>query len=466
MKPDTPSHPPGLPNLGPLQEPGTPPPPAVPPLMATALQAEPEPLSPAESLKLSLGAVPPRVCVIGPKGGGKTIYRLYLANQLGTFPSYLARMFGTEASPWGDRPGEELTFPVAGDAFRWEEEATLRYHTDRHDHYLPAVRGTNWITRHRIDLPFLQGDSFLLDFPGEFALRPYLRRERELKPYEDDLRTAAEGVIGASDVIVFILPFWTLFPAADRLAPPPHLAEMTLQLLGGEAARRADPAAALELERQMEHERIEREDGVMTTAASWLSSLNRIASHSEHKPMLLVVFSMLGSDWCLELKPDLKGASLQVAQRLAKVRNHLTHELTHGARGHGLEDWITDNLGGAAPLAGLGRALDASRDAAHLASLMTNIERELRMALRASRRAWSNQGAAGSLVVSRLGDLLDGWRGDIRYTAMNIITERAALFWPKGSKGNLEVLEKTPYYRTEPAGPLLPSVYLAGALER
>ena len=169
MKPDTPSHPPGLPNLGPLQEPGTPPPPAVPPLMATALQAEPEPLSPAESLKLSLGAVPPRVCVIGPKGGGKTIYRLYLANQLGTFPSYLARMFGTEASPWGDRPGEELTFPVAGDAFRWEEEATLRYHTDRHDHYLPAVRGTNWITRHRIDLPFLQGDSFLLDFPGVVA---------------------------------------------------------------------------------------------------------------------------------------------------------------------------------------------------------------------------------------------------------------------------------------------------------
>ena len=298
------------------------------------------------------------------------------------------------------------------------------------------------MTCHDLPLPDLVGaptrrETHLLDFPGE-----HWRGLQTLRGAYDSQETEDRALLSECRLIQLMLPYWMLLPREHRRVPPPHLVG-----LGRQLGLSQDQVMA---------QRLAREDVLLDSAQAWLQRLRDLVAPTRagRGPTLLVTLSMLGSDWRQELAPELTPAAQAAADALAQIRGLITHPLALGLR---LRDLPAPEPGLVGRLTGLSRHLDPILDATTLRNLLARLHGACRTYLDACQRL-GRPGHAGQPVVRALDELLEtAGRGQVRYLAMNLVHERSVLVPRRG--------EGMTYLPLDPAGALLPSVYLRGSLD-
>ncbi len=386
-------------------------------------------------------ALRPRVALVGPKGGGKTMYRNFLANGLEQLPAYLCNTLRVRESGWASGEARVLRF-IDPDGWGWHPDVAQEAVTVGGRTWLPQVGGTNWMTCHDLPLPDLVGapsvpETHLVDFPGE-----YWKGMQALRGAYDGLEAEDRALLGSCKVILLMLPFWMLLPREVRRIPPPQLLAIG-QHLGLDAT-------TLLTQRQV------REDVLLDSAQAWLQRLREVIAPARtgHGPTLLVTFTMLGADWRLELQDPLPDSAGAAVEALGRVRQLITHPLAMGQR---LRDLPEEELGLLGTLTGWSRHASQVLDATTLRNLLGRLHGACRDYLTACQRLW-RPGQAGQPVARALDELLEtAGRRRVRYLAMNLVHERALLA-PRAGDG-------LTYLPLEPAGALLPSVYLCGSLD-
>ncbi len=395
-------------------------------------------LATATTLKQGLR---PRVALVGPKGGGKTMYRTFLGNGLEHLPAYVSNTLRVRESGWASGEARVLRY---GDqaGWAWHPDVAERAMTRDGRTWLPQVGGTNWLTLHDLPLPDLGGapsgqQSHLLDFPGEhWRGLDRLRGAYATQEAED------RALLAECRLIQLMLPWWVLLPRTHRHLPPAHLLSLGSQLGLDDTTVRDQRRA--------------REDVLLDSAQAWLLRLREIVRPTDKArgPALLVTLSMLGADWPLELKDPDDPALAQAVAALRRIRGLITHPLAMGQR---LRDLPPSDAGLVGRLTGVSRHLDPLLDATTLRNLLSRLHRACQAYLTACQRLWS-PGHAGQPVARALDELLDtAGRGQVRYVAMNLVHERSMLLPDRGDGDG--------YLPLEPAGALLPSITLCGSLD-
>ncbi|GEM_PF-2637224 len=383
----------------------------------------------------------PRVALVGPKGGGKTMYRNFLANGLEQLPAYLCNTLRVRESGWASGEARILRYSDLN-GWGWTPDVAAAAVTVQGRTWLPQVGGTNWMTCHDLPLPDLVGaptqrETHLLDFPGEYWKGLETQRGSYAAQEAED-----RGLLRECRLIQIMLPYWMLLPRVHRRLPPPHLLALGRQL----------GLSDDDIVRQ----RVLREDVLLDSAQAWLQRLRDVVrpTRAERGPTLLVTLSMLGADWQQELIDPLPDTARPAAAALAQVRGLITHPLALGLR---LRDLPAADPGLVGRLTGISRTLDPLLDATTLRNLLQRLHRACQGYLEACQRLW-RPGHAGQPVVRALDELLEtAGRGQVRYLAMNLVHEHSVLAPRKG--GGMS------YLPLAPAGALLPSVYLCGSLD-
>lgn len=379
-----------------------------------------------------LDAINPKVALLGPKGGGKTMYRHFLFTDESVFPNFLQTALGVRDLGFR-RPAKRISWNA--EAKLWEEKNEILTKAEgRHgDYYLPKVSGTTDVTVHRLPMPSLgdEGHAELLDFPGEYWVRD---------PHEDpdegvEARDrCVERALQNCKIVLVILPYWLLVPRRFRMIPANHISEVAQR---GRIGGIADPDS---IDR--------REEVMMTSLNAWLRRMRRMLNAPrKSRPLILVTFSMLSTSWGDEIKTadDCKA----IRELLVEMRGlAVASNLVRSAR---IPAWTTSF---AQPLV---HVEAASRLRQVMARLDTRCRDFVTRALELEQRV-----GAGRQPARKIYDMLvDRPNTDVRFSAMNVVTERAWLLPKPGSNPGLQQ-----YIRMEHAGAMLPLVYLAANLDR
>jgi hypothetical protein len=398
---------------------------------------------------------PPRVSLIGPKGCGKTIYRTYLHAKARTeLPDYVRAMLGVTQA---DLPAKGEMRTSQGGVWTWTHEGDLGQR-EAAGEYLPVIRPTKHVTRHRLALPLVHGEpveaGLAYDFPGAYW------ETEEHKPFIIE-------ALRASRLIVMMLPYWILVPHALRQRPS----------LLARARWQRDGLDAVAIQREQD----EREEALRTGTLKWLE-LVQIARDGTpgRAATLLVVFTMLHREWLHDLGSGSAAAS-SVAERVRAMRRLITqpvlncpHQARRGRRRTNLLVSLAAELQlalrGLSEAAALRRALEELHDACDdyvealegpARDLGPEEEETLRL-IEALRRVESR-----SLPHA------------FRYAAMNVVSERYArrrALSPREQRdaqtfgfGSAAEGDAVPayqrYLRIESAAAMLPSLYLCGSLD-
>ena len=387
----------------------------------------------------------PRVALVGPKSSGKTIYRAFLRMGQARLPEYVGSALRVRHSGVMHRAGEMLAYDDHQDRWTTQDEDVLDPgEVDRGVAFLPQVEGTSFLTCHELPLPDDEdGDPFraghLLDFPGEYFTTDPDSIYARYRAGQDQVD---EWLLRSCQTVVMMLPFWAVLPRTMRQIPPQHEIEMGRQL-----GMSPD---------QVTRNREVREDALYRSAMDWFERLRPILDSRGpgSAPNLLVVFTMLGTDWHLELRDGVLaspvvGQTPRMVRALARARARLEHPIATSKRSSTrrgvLPRWIR----------GPGTYLRHLIDAARLRDLLDGLDRDLSQFVSLCRGESSEQWVA---IADELLELQDRLAGGIRYTAMNIINERDILRKTDRGRGD--------YLKLEPAGAYFPSVFLCGGLDR
>jgi len=506
----------------------------------------------------------PRVALIGPKGGGKTIYRLYLASGLDFIPEYVSNALRVKETGWDERKSEALSFddqthalsdvannpallrrflrlrelraalleiierdpgvlgeagsvsaeppgdplttllgpldageeawavdgeaiaarlllklrshprlaarllraqsfePWGGetvranggtdgatalslvDGWNWTSEPASEPRIIDGNHHLVRAQGTEHLTRHELRMPGLDDTPSLarahvLDFPGEHWTQDVVG-EYEGRTLED-LR-----LIASCRMVMLMLPFWLLIPREMREAPPAH---------GFILGRRRNLSEA-----EIRRDRDKREETLTLSWTSWLDRLSSILAPDAKdargiaagkKPNLLVVFTMLGSDWAAELRPEHREKG-ELAAQLKKIRGWMEQPLVQGCPSQSRIDsakWF----GLARPF--VERAI-GFRDVAPLRTIMDRLHGDLDRFVGITENL-DTASRSTQRLTGRLRSICDGvGRHRARFAAINIVSERHFAIDEQSGE---------PMFRFEPSGANLPSIYLCASLD-
>lgn len=396
---------------------------------------------------------PPRVCLIGPKGCGKTIYRTYLHAKARTeLPDYVRAMLGVTQA---DLPAQGEVRRPAGAGWDWFHEGDLGQR-EAAGEYLPVIEPTQHVTRHQLALPRKDGEplqaGLAYDFPGAYW------EVEGAKPFIIEALRAAR-------LIVMMVPYWTLLPKSLRPRPSPLF----------RARRLRDGLAAEAVQR--EHD--ERDESLRNGTLKWLELLRTARDGAPAPATVLVVFTMLHREWRHDLRDDAPEAAAVMA-RVQAVRALVTRDLLNlqhrpqlPGRRLGAGRWpLFDELRRAAQdlthAAELRRTLEELHDACAL--YVEELERVAREA------GYDETETLGVIEALRGLEARLPWHA-FRYGAMNVVSERHAKRRPlaqhpdadfaapgSGSPGAASRTFQR-YLRIERAAAMLPSLYLCGSLD-
>ncbi len=388
------------------------------------------PVANARSLASLLAEYDPRIALVGPKGGGKTTYRMFLAEGE-LLPAPIRRALGVRFRG-SLRAGTTIEYSQEKGWHRGRETLPSP-HPDAWAH-LPRVPGTNWLTAHPMPMPGAADPEalggHLLDFPGEFVTTP---QSADLEPVFDAVVRDGMDAIARCRLVVLLVPFWLLLSRAHRQHPPAHMVAIGAQLglsRAAVAAQRAGQWQSLE-----------------KTGRGWLNRLETelVGRPPKQRPLILVVLNQFGADWRFELSRQL-GADDPLGCGLARVRS-LLESGPPPARGP-----LLTGLGEANLLRRLRTELNMVRDASRLRSLLYDLDAEISEVVDLSAGHGSALGKA--LYSLRLSGL------ETRYTAMNLVSERSLLRPRNPGEGQPPV-----HLALELAGEHNPMTYMCGCVD-
>ncbi len=402
----------------------------------------------------------PRVCLIGPKGCGKTIYRTYLHAKARTeLPDYVRTTLGIRQA---DLPEEGEVFQHDGDQRgEWVREHDLGLREPEGE-YVPAILPTLYLTRHVLTLPSLDSGAssgVVYDFPGGYF----------------DVPGAERLIIDAlrqSRLIVMMLPYWALLPQALRRVPSP------LTLARG---RREGATPALVEERQAE-----RELSLRAGAVRWLELLKIARTGEGVRPgTVLVMLTMLHREWPHELRDD-EPRARALAERVRALRRLITQSLFNleyepGGSSMRLRRWL--------PFVGpeIHLSLKGLHRAARLRAALEELHDEVAAYVLDAEGACAALGRSGREALTVVRALRDVEQSSLslpsgfRYGAMNVVSERhvgrgAVVATGQGaampvnadataSTSTATASEVRRYFEIERAAAMVPSLYLCGSLD-
>jgi hypothetical protein len=379
------------------------------------------------------------VALIGPHGGGKSLYRAFRYRRYRQLPLFLQHALGVQSSGLG-RSTPERWDPRWG----WREGPETA--SERHEEYADYLRrraSTPAIYRHALSFPSLgrvggvargheRGLRFMLDFPGECL------RRREL-PLDT---TGVLELVSACRVILFMIPFWILLPRAHRQMPTDLEVEM---------ARALDPSASYA---DIETRRLLRDRALYESAAAWLDLAEEMLGRARAKQTVIVALSMLGDDFIEEVRKESRDGVPVVRELRALWR------LIRTPAANGAAVWDADGWRGAELHHQLGRSL-AKRllppwNAGAVRHLLYRVDAAARAFLDESRREGERTvgvyDPAPPLADKLLG--LAALSHRTRYLGINVVSERRMLL-----RGDTE------YLLEEPRGTILPELYFAAHLD-
>lgn len=378
-----------------------------------------------------LDGVNPRVALLGPKGGGKTMFRHFLATEKASFPVYLQTALGVRDLGFG-RKARRIAWKPSEKTWHEREDFLPPAETRKMSIYLPKVSGTTDLTVHRLPLPTLRKGvhAELLDFPGE-----YWSRDESLDDPTAPQRDAC--VLRALDhckIVVIIMPYWLLVPWSLRVVPPPHILDV---------ARKAKIAKIAE-----ENEIDIQVAVMMSSLNDWLERMRTMLDRSRrHRPMVLVSFSMLSSSWGDEIVNDDETRHLRGL--LGEMRGLA---LASGqVRSWRIPSWMSF----------FAQPVVHVEAASRLRQVMARLDAKCRDFVTEALELELQHASGTSGPARRIYDMLvDRPNTHVRFTAMNVVSERAWLLPNPGSRSRRQ------YFRMKQAGAMLPLVYLAANLDR
>ncbi len=408
-----------------------------------------------------MATLDPRIAIVGPKGSGKTIYRLFLRSEPQAVPPFVSSAMRVRQIGWGEELGEALIRKTMDSPWSLGPEPIMKgLSPDGNRDYLPRVDPTGGFTVHRLPVPDEERSAttskqasdrskggHLLDFPGEFFGEQYapLRGKRD-DPFLD---RPFLKLLGRCDSIVLMIPFWLLLPDHLRADPPAHL-----EALGQHLHKSPD---------RVREDRESHRHGLQLTLGQWLAKLDPLFVKGTG-PQLLVVFTMLGKDWHREfadrvctgdawdrkrrkegLANLLNEDERSLAKSLARARGRLETPLARRKVSSKYTGWV----------GALVSSVEEQWQTATLRSLLDSLHQDLMEYVEAV-GACSEDNEPGERIARFLEELRKRI-GDqrMRYTAMNVIAESHA----KTARG-IDRLK----WGVEDTGVYFPSVYFCGWL--
>ena len=361
----------------------------------------------------------PRIALVGPKGSGKTLYRLYLSRADMAVPTRLARALRCDYLPWNRdlRPfelqavrGGRRQIKVARDIDEWH----IEHHPWRGSawRFFPKIKATTNTIIHSVPLPRENGEAgddaiWVMDFAGEHWLRH--RRDSDWDwsgTYDHD-----RHLLRQCRVVLLMVPFWLLIPAAARTWP---------DFLPKE-------------EREGSAHRVK---WLLDTFEEWYKIIAELLQQRDVN--LVIALTMFGRDWEGWFKPRLDPAYEDLKECFAEVRALLKDPVLNGRLEPG---WIRSQI-------------DIYRFRALTARIHATCRDLVRTSLSVDEDSLESTG-----IGIRLHEMAEGaGPARVRYLAMNLVSERDRLVRSFGGGHEYKL-------REELAGVYLPNVYLSSFLD-
>ncbi len=362
----------------------------------------------------------PRIALVGPKGSGKTLYRLYLSRADMAVPTRLARALRCDYLPWNRdlKPfelqavrGEQRQIRVARDIDEWR----IEHHPWRGSawRFFPKIKATTNTIIHSVPLPRengLAGDDaiWVMDFAGEHWLRH--RRDSSdwdwQRTYDHDRHLLRE-----CKVVLLMVPFWLLIPAGAR----------------------AWPAFLPNEEREGSAHRVK---WLLDTFEEWYKIIAELLQGRSVN--LVIALTMFGRDWHAWFDSKLDKRYNDLKESFAEVRALLRDPVLNGRLEPG---WFRSQL-----------------DIYRFRALTARIHVACRDLVRTSLAVDSDSLESTGIGI-RLHEMAESaGAARARYIAMNLVSERDRLV--RSFSGGQEYK-----LREELAGVYLPNVYLSSFLD-
>jgi hypothetical protein len=380
----------------------------------------------ADTPTTALNRLKPRVALVGPKGSGKTVYREWLAAS-GKPPTWLQETLRTNPIEWRD---SKIILPSPKGGWGWRSES-LQPPVDSDDsfQYLYVADGSNFIARFTFEVPRIGRSKpvHLLDFPGEW----WSIAEGDERWYPRHERDSLE-LLKQCRMIVLFAPFWMLIP--NKLRPDTSPIDQVLQT-------KNDPLSA-----GRGASRKNRQRALVSSGIAWIRRLTNLIQVEKANFRLVVVLSMLGSDWPLEVRTDDPSAE-PIVERLQRIRGLLSHrvaEFRPPMHQGPLQRWLPE-------LARVSQAAAAK-------ALLKDLDEEVREYLSICSELWTpgQSGYQFAIEFAALRDLLGPSK--IHHIGMNVVSERFRIVEQAGARYN-------EYLRQEPSGAMLPLAYLLASVD-
>lgn len=375
---------------------------------------------PEEASRMDGGSFAPRIALVGPKGSGKTLYRLYLSRADMAVPTRLARALRCDYLPWNRdlKPfemqavrGGERQIKVAGDVDEWH----IEHHPWRGSawRFFPKIKATTNTIIHSVPLPRengLAGDEAIwaMDFAGEH----WLRHRRDSADFDWD-RTYDHDrhLLRQCRVVLLMVPFWLLIPATARAWPA---------FLPGE-------------EREHSAHRVK---WLLDTFQEWYKIITELLQ--ERNVNLIIALTMFGRDWQAWFRPNLDKKYEDLKGSFAEVRMLIKDPVLNGRLEPG---WFRSQI-----------------DIYRFRALTSRIHTACRDLVRASLSVDADSLESTGIGI-RLHEMAESaGPARVRYIAMNLVSERDRLV--RSFSGGREYK-----LREELAGVYLPNVYLSSFLD-
>ncbi len=362
----------------------------------------------------------PRIALVGPKGSGKTLYRLYLSRADMAVPTRLARALRCDYLPWNRdllpfelqavRSGER-EIKVARDIDEWR----IEHHPWRGSawRFFPKIKATTNTIIHSVPLPRENGAAsedaiWVMDFAGE-----HWHRHRRVSSDWDWVQTYDHDrhLLRQCRVVLLMVPFWLLIPSAVRTWPG---------FLPSE-------------ERQESAHRVK---WLLDTFEEWYKVIAELLQ--ERDVNLIIALTMFGRDWRHWFRDSLDPKYRDLQECFAEVRALLKDPVLNGRLEPG---WLRSQL-----------------DIYRFRALTARIHAACRDLVRTSLSVDDDSLESTGLGI-RLHEMAESaGPARVRYLAMNLVSERDRLV--RGLGGGHEYK-----LREELAGVFLPNVYLSSFLD-
>ena len=387
----------------------------------------------AGALSRSLGDASASVALVGPHGGGKSLYRAFRYRRHRNLPLYLQHALGVRSSGLGHRAPERFESRLG-----WCDgsEAASDLYEEFAD-FLEKRTSTPAIYRHVLAFPSVAGAPvhrlrYMLDFPGECLRRP------DLPP------SAAEvlDLLAGCRVVLFMIPFWILVPRRHREIPT------ALEL---EMARALRPEAT---DTDVAEQRTLRDRALYESAAAWLDLTEQLLARGRSAPTVIVALTMLGDDFVEEIRKESR-EGVPVVEELRGLWRGIRTPAANGAPVWDVEAWRGADVQHQVARA-LARRVLPPWNAGAIRQILYRVDASARAFLAESRlegdRAVGVYDPAPALAEKLLG--LSAASSRTRYVGINVVSERRML-----------VRGDSQYLLEEPRGTLLPELYFSASLD-